>query len=495
VRPAPVLALALALAACRGPGQAGVAADAGAPASPAFAGLTLDITPSADHDEVSVEVRVSGERAAALREITVARRWADTRGAEALWDPHARDALGEIALDPSPADGGPDDVYRLARAPVGGELTLRYRARGGGPSRFALRVGSDRMSGVGHAFLMLPRIDERVPARIRIHVDALGRGADAASSFGFGREVVTAANSEELAHAVYLAGMLWRERDPEGAEMWVLGNPPLDTRRALDHALAARAAVDRLFAAPEPDHEPFTFVLVAQPGRGRGHEGASLTRSLGVWFDAAQALDGTLDLIVAHELTHRFVGGAVRLVGPDGREAVWFSEGFTVHFARRALLEAGLLAPADYVADIRRTLGGAGDERLPAEYRRGALHAALLDAALRRASQGRRSLDDIGRALVTAGRASPDGSLPVSALRDAIARELGPAGAAQVDRLIAGEDAPHDLPEDTFGPCARRVRHRPTGSAPEITWEAAACPVPSRAPGRSAGGEAAPRRR
>jgi predicted metalloprotease with PDZ domain len=454
------IALGLVAPGCHGRGAGAGAADAGAEA--AFAGITLDLRPDPDHREVAVEVRVSGERAAAVREITVARRWADTRAADVVDTPRARDAEGEIPLARQPDDGGTDEVYTLARAPAGGEVTIRYRARAavdhpgqagaGGRSRLALRVGPDRMTGVGHAFLVLPRLDERLPARIRTHVEALGRGADAVSSFGFGAEVAASATSEELSHAVYLAGMIWREADPggSGTQLFVLGNPPIDTRKALDHALAARTAVDGFFRAQAAD--PLTFVLVAQPGLGRGHDGAYLGRSLGVFVDAEQPLDGALDLIVAHELTHRFLGGALRVVGPDGREAAWFSEGFTVHFARRALLDAGLLSPADYVADVRRTLG-AGDERLPAEYRRGALHAAALDAELRRASQGRRSLDDVVRALL----ASAPGALPVSALRDASARELGPTGADRVDRLAAGDEAPVDLPDDAFGPCVRRV--------------------------------------
>ncbi len=164
--------------------------------------------------------------------------------------------------------------------------------------------------------------------------------------------------------------------------------------------------------------------------------------------------------MLAHELVHRWIGGAVRLLGRGGREATWFSEGFTVHVARRALLEAGLLAPADFAADVNRTAGEGvpGEERLPAEYRRGALHAAWLDAAVRRASGGARSLDDVIRGLVTQAREAGTPSLPVTALRAALAREIGPEGAAAVDRLEAGDDAP-TLPDDAFGPCAhRRVR-------------------------------------
>ncbi len=467
MRRAVALALLLGLAACRR-GAAG-APDGGASepptTEPPWPGVTLDLTPDPDHAEVAVEVRVSGERAAAVREVSVAHAWADTRAAEIVNALHARDGEGEIPLKPRPDDGGPDDVYDLARAPRGGDFRLRYRARANaGHARLGLRVARDRLSGVGHAFLALPRLDERAPTRVRIHAGTLGRGADAASSFGWGSEVVTTATSEDLAHAVYVAGLLWREGGgvEPGNELVVLGDPPFDTRLAFDHAVAASAAVDRFFAletAPAAP-EPFTFVLVAQPGSGSGHDGAYLTRSLGVWFDARQPLDAELDLVVAHQLVHRVLGGGVRLVGRGGVEASWFSEGFTVHFARRVLLDAGLLAPADFVADVNRTVGDGepGAERLPADYVRGSRRAAWLDAALRRASAGRRSLDDVVRELRVAARsAGGDGSLPVAALGDALAREIGPAGPAAVDALEARDDTPLELPDDAFGPCVRRV--------------------------------------
>ena len=432
------------------------------PTGEPWPGLTLDITPDPARAEATVAVRVSGEHAAAVREITVARAWADARGAETLSAVRAHDVEGEIPLQPHADDGGPDDVYGLARAPVGGDFALVYRAHANaGRSRFALRVAEGRLSGVGHTFLLLPRIEKPVPARVRIHAGALGSGADAASSFGFGAETVTSATSEDLAHAVYVAGMLWREGSTS-PELVVLGDPPFDTHTAWDHAVRTSAAVDRFFLPGlrgPADPAPFIFVLVAQRDLGAARDGAYLTRSLGVWFDAHQPLDGELDLVMAHELTHRFLGGTVRLIGRDEREATWFSEGFTVHFARRALLDAGLLTPAVFVADVNRSLDGGN---LPADYRRGALHAAWLDAAVRRASHGRRSLDDVVRELVAGARSAGVASFPVTALRDALAREIGPEGAAHIDRLEADDDAPVDLPDDAFGPCARRAGDRRT---------------------------------
>ncbi len=454
------LAALLALAACR-PRKADLSP---APAAePPFAGLTLDLTPDPARGELSVSVRISGDRAAEVHEITVARAWADTRAAEALTGLTLRDGEGALPLRPQRDDGGPDDVYVLSRPPRGGDLVLHYRARANvGPSRFALRVGPDRMTGVGHAFLLLPRVAAPLPARVRFHTGALRRGADAASSFGFGADVTTTATSEDLAHAAYVAGMLWQEHAEAGpTTLVVIGDPPFDTRTALGHAVAARSAVDAFFAAP-PEPGPFTVFLVAQPGLGRAREGAALTQSLAVFFDTAQPLDPALDLVMAHELVHRFIGGTVRLTGRDGREAVWFTEGFTVHLARRALLAGGLLTSEGFAADLNRTLGEGGDEALPPAYVRGARYAAWFDAALRRASHGKRSLDDVVRALVVEARGAGKEVLPVAALRDALVRGIGPEAGPLVDRLEAADDTPIDLPDDAFAPCARRtVRERP----------------------------------
>ena len=459
-----VLALALALAAC---------GDRAAPVDPPFPGLALDLTPEPARGDLTVEMRLSADRASAVTELAAARTWADTRGADSIGDPRARDDDGEIQLSLRPDDGGPDRVVSLGRAPRG-DLLVRYRARPGA-SRFAVHVTADRMSGVGHAFLLLPRFSDAVPARVRFHLGKLERGAEAASSFGFGAEVVTTATSEELAHAAYVAGKLWLEtpaRDAPALEtqksLVVLGAPPMDTRTAYTFSMAALGAVDRLFLGeprePIAAPEPFSVLLVAEPGLGRAHDGAYLTRSLGLWFDAGRGLDPALQLVIAHELVHRFLGGTVRLVEPDGRDAAWFTEGFTVHFARRVLLEGGFVRPADLLVDVRRTLGDPvpGEDRAPPDYRRGAVWAAYFDAAVRHASGGLRPLDEVARALVTRARVEGRARLPVSALREALEHELGPAGAADFDALEARPDAPVDLPEGAFGPCFKRLGRETT---------------------------------
>jgi predicted metalloprotease with PDZ domain len=420
-----------------------------------FDGLTVDLTPDPDRGVLVVGLRLSGPRAASTNELAVARAWAGTHGETTVGAVYARDDLGDLPVEIRPADGGPDRLFALGRAPQG-DLLVRYQARANAEaSSFALRVQQDRMSGVGHAFLLLPRLPGSVPTRLRWHTAALGRGADAASSLGFGAEVTAPATTEELSHAVYVAGKLWLEEDAKdaGDRVVMLGNPAIDGRSALAQSILIEAHVANVFDPRAPaTRDRFTFFFVAEPGLGRGEDGAYLTRSLGVWFDAGRPLDASLRIVVAHELAHRFLGGEVRLVEPGGAEAAWFTEGFAVHFAREALLESTLITPAEFAADLRRTLGDASGS-LPESYRRGARWAAALDAAVRRASKGARSLRDVVRDLVARARREQQPALPVAALREALGAEAG----GVLDRLSARPDAPVDVPRDAFGPCFRRI--------------------------------------
>ncbi len=482
------IAAILALAGCRS--RADVKVDP-ALAEPAWPGLTIDLTPDPAAGEVSVALRLSGDAAAKVAALDVARLWADTRGASAIGRVEARDGDGDLPLHDGP-DDAPDRTYLPARAPRGGELVVRYRARANGDtSRFGLHLTRDHASGVGHAFLLLPRIESVIPVRIRWHLDALAVGASAASSFGVGLVETARASSEQLGQAAYLAGPTHVEEalpslpspidgDDAGApprplapaRLVVLGSPGFDTRAAFYWSTAALVTLDRFFEDPasaaKAPADPFAFLLVAAPGLGGAHDGAALTSSFALWFDQARAFDAGLKSVVAHELTHRYLGGALRLEDESGREAVWFSEGFTVHLARRWLLESGMVTPRDVLGDLRRTMDDrASPERAAAcatsaggrsqeEYRRGARYAALTDAAIQKASSGQRGIEDLVRELLARGRIEGHRAYPLSAWREAVQRELGDSGGATFDRVITHGEAV-ELPDSAFGPCFHRV--------------------------------------
>src|SRR5262245_48898958 len=99
---------------------------------PPWPGITLDLRPDVEHEELAVTGGVSGEHAEASGELTVASTWADTHGVDAISDMRANDREGSIPLVPRPAEAG-DRVIGLSRTPRGGELLVRYRARSGSP--------------------------------------------------------------------------------------------------------------------------------------------------------------------------------------------------------------------------------------------------------------------------------------------------------------------------------------------------------------------------
>ncbi len=213
-------------------------------------------------------------------------------------------------------------------------------------------------------------------------------------------------------------------RPSPGPRLVVLGTPAFDTRAAFYWSVTALTTLARFFDRPAaadtapPPAAPFSFLLIAEPGLGGAHDGAALTDSFALWFDQGRAFDAGLKSVVAHELTHRYLGGALRLEDSSGNEAVWFSEGFTVHLARRWLLESGMVTPRDALGDLRRTMDDtpssdrvgacatSSSGRSQEEYRRGARYAAFTDAAIQKASSGHRGIDDLVRELLARARLS-----------------------------------------------------------------------------------------
>jgi predicted metalloprotease with PDZ domain len=84
-------------------------------------------------------------------------------------------------------------------------------------------------------------------------------------------------------------------------------------------------------------------------------------------------------------------------------------------------------------------------------YTRGALYAAELDAALRAASGGKRTLDDVLRELYGDAVGKP-GGLAANAVRRAVEAELGSIGVARYDAVIVRGDHPRP-PSGAYGPC------------------------------------------
>jgi predicted metalloprotease with PDZ domain len=267
-----------------------------------------------------------------------------------------------------------------------------------------------------------------------------------------------------------LAGSIQEAKGERGDRLIVLGTPAFDLAPALELCTAALAGARRLF--DPTDGQPFSFVFVPRRGLGTHYDGAALHNGFAIWFDALRPLDTRLRLLAAHEITHRWIGGALRFTNDDAVDATWFSEGFTVHYARTLLLREGLLSPQEFLDDVGRdlaaqarsfTVRGRQAKRKNEEvvhhhaapaYYRGALYAARLDGLLRAADRG--NLEDLLGGLFAEAQ-SEGAQLPESAWRRALSAALGPTADVDFHRLVVLADEPIDLPKGSLGPCFERV--------------------------------------
>jgi hypothetical protein len=448
-------------------GPAGLAPGATASVS----GLTITLRPRTDPTPgLAVYLDLRGPLVGSLRTFALAGR--DNPGAEpaAIRYLSARDGQGVVDAELDAVRGR----ITLARAPAGDRLHIAYLAEGSGDgSGLTLRVSSSTVSGIGYGFLALPEVDTQLAVRLRWQLDAV-EALQAASSFGLGTDVVGVARPSELAHSLFVAGHLLIRESSSGDRLIALGEPSWDPERTLAFCDAALGAARRLF---EPtDTRPFTFVFVAEPGRGSRLDGAAAHHSFMVWLDRERQLDARVRILLTHEIVHRWIGSELRFVKPDGSDAKWFSEGLAVHYARTLLLRERLIEPEEFLDDVRRdisaqALGSLVPRALrrsqsaialphphaSKDYQRGSLYAARLNAELGEAGKG--DLDPVVLSLLDAAQALGT-PLPESSWEDAMVEALGPVAGEEFERLMVGAGEPIEVPDGAFGPCFYRAAAR-----------------------------------
>lgn len=372
-----------------------------------------------------------------------------------------------------------------------GPVRLRYLARGvslaDDGAREGLRYDATGVGGLGQHFLVLPTSRQRYRMRVAwspptCPASASGEGM---SSFGGADPNELVGELDALRTAVYYWGRPQRTAADDGTvhlrTAW-FGEPAFDVAAA--GAWAARAyAAERAFFADD-DPAPFSiFVRVLQSHADRAN-GVAQDSSMLSTVGPGTTLSRRLEINIAHEMLHRWLGLRLRLGGAEGT-AYWFTEGFTVHYSNRIAFRAGLIGTDEFLESINdiatrhfdnKRAGATNAEirrdfyRDPAvslvPYTRGALYAAELDAALRRASDGKRTLDDVLRELYRDARARTDGGgLPPDTIRTVVAAELGRDGVERYQAVIV-RGADPDPPSDAYGPCFARAPREPKG----FTW-------------------------
>jgi hypothetical protein len=363
--------------------------------------------------------------------------------------------------------------WRTARS-VSFPVMVRYsaivppgRLRAGPP--FDLRTVAGGVSGGGAGFLALPH-DAR-QYRVRIHWDlrALRRGSAGISSLGDGDAEATMVLAG-LQSSWFMAGPLGQY--PAGGNTggfsaaWLGSSPGLDLRADMAWAAKAYKTLSTFFG--DTAQRPYRFFLRVLPesttsGGTAGNQSFMLQVPVRPRRSTSGG-DGTgLRSIVAHEMIHGWAG-SFQGAGP------WASEGLATYFTANLQRRLGLQPIKAFVAELNRlsrqyhgnpyrnaTSDAAraafwadkNGELLP--YARGSLYFFALDAAIRQASGGARSLDDI--LLELFARRADGETVSVRTFTDALAKELGPGVAAELDSVVVRGTKTVFVPPDAFGPC------------------------------------------
>lgn len=385
----------------------------------------------------------------------------------------ARDARGALVLSAHDEPPTPTGSYRhwtVERATVG-DVEVRYRAPPREVARttrngplFDLRAEQAGMHGAGLSFLALP--DSPATYRIRLHWDlgAMPAGSRGVWSLGEG-DVETRGTAETLGFTYYAAGPMHRHPAGTGNVPFALywfTDPPFDLPAIAAGIEAWFTKASRFFRDPGGSYRVF---VRANPYSGGG--GTALQRSFMFgWGEGRSMSSLELQGLLAHEITHNWP----RLDDTEHAETAWYTEGtaeyYSILLSRRAgatddaaFLERINARATAYYANPFRALSNAEAgkrfwsdaraQRVP--YGRGFMYFAALDARLRAASDGRRSLDDLVLEVLDGQRRGE--RVGLARWREMVGRELGPSGEADFDAMTRGETIVP--PPGSFGPCLK----------------------------------------
>ncbi|MFN3311995.1 MAG: hypothetical protein ACK46Q_00830, partial [Hyphomonas sp.] len=298
------------------------------------------------------------------------------------------------------------------------------------------------VSGSGAGYMIVPVNTASGLSVLDWDLAEFGPGAVGVTTFGEGHVSVDGPPAA-LMQGWLMAGHPGRypaaEEESHFNAYW-LGDFPFDVPAEMAYSKDLYDFFGDFFAYldPPPDYRVFLRQLDTPPHGGATALGNSFMLSRGPAQPeemGGQAPRATL----AHEMIHMWVGGL------SGEHILtnWFSEGLTTYYEYTLPFRAGRVSLEDYV-DGLNTLSdryysnparamsaleigrvGFNDGRIRhAPYQRGALYFADLDARIRAASGGARTLDMFMRE-VFALRHSGDVSLTLEAWSDLVSVELG----------------------------------------------------------------------
>jgi predicted metalloprotease with PDZ domain len=434
---------------------------------------------------LGVEVRLRG-RDSGTTELTLAPSWGGvTASGEDIASCEAHEANGAVLTIERPATWR----FVVHHAP-GASLVVRYRLGrnanqlGSTTSTYYRPIVNDHLFHViGELALVQP---QHLVGENRVHLGLAWRGFEdarwsMASSFGVGAGPFTVDETiSDFCHALFVAGDIRIEqREIRGRPISIaIAGKDWKFRDAQFADLVATIVTqERAFF----DDFDFPHYLVSAIPVGTAVPGTislggtGLTNCFALFLMPGLSLDpharerDRIQSLLAHEMFHHWNGRVIARVEPE-QLVYWFSEGFTNFYARRILYRSGFLDVKGYARSVNEALNeyfsspvrrepnariqadfwnDQSVEKLP--YGRGDVVAMILDHAIRKASEGDRSLDDFMRELITEAR-EERARVSTESLLAKIAEFTDTATAELVRRIVVeGELA--TLDQDTFAPC------------------------------------------
>jgi hypothetical protein len=451
--------------------------------------------------------------------------WRIVRGApERVVHATAHDGSGDATLEVAAAAPGVE--LRPSRA-LGGATTIAYDVLVGDDAPddpLGLLVVDDRFRGAGERLVALPA-SATAEARVLLKVDGDPlRASGGASSLGVGAVRRATVPARALQYASYISGSLGGQviDDPaaghdEGA--W-LGYTAFDPRPTVAELSQFRSSLRELLKSQ--DRTPETYLFVSQTRPIGSFTSTPRWSSVLLQVGPGEPWSASLRLSMAQQLARRWIGGELRIATEPGHEAEgwWFSEGVSRYVATVLLARLGSLTPDD-VRDVvagelsvlatspHRALDNAHLAELASKdetaratlMARGALYALRESAALRAHTKKVHlpataspfqplpyGLPEVLSTLVQRAEEEKQGTLAVSAWRDALGRDDPDAGKT-FDALVAAGAAPQ-LPPDALGPCFRPGTGEYVAYDPGFDVEATRASKDGRVVGVRAGGPA-----
>jgi predicted metalloprotease with PDZ domain len=359
-------------------------------------------------------------------------------------------------------EDGPDASTRLVRANANQPVQLSYDLKKDwngplvNPKQFHPVLMPEYLEFTGSNALVRPQRDDGANTTANFDWTLLPRAWVVATSFGAGtssgdRCQTYSGKSIEIVHGLYAAGDFRIRRFQIGRRAAVLAVRGTWTFTDDEAIAQIQRVVGVVRDFWRDDNFPYFLVTLKPYDRDTGSsDGSAFTNAFWMYISRQ---DSVADLLpqLAHEAFHAWnVERMGALSNEADRATTWFKEGFTNYYAYLLLYRAGVLPAKTYVDSLNQDLRKFPTSSDP--YVRGRIIALWLDAAIRRDSKGRHSLDDVMFDMVRTSKQS----ITLARTLDTAGRYLSDDAQSQLRRAVVEHGdlaAPDEVP--SMGACAR----------------------------------------